>query len=70
MCHTGGEAYKSRLVHRVASIIMALNNFVPLFFKTFIVNVLKCKACVKQILNACAHVIMDSFKLDDESILT
>ena len=46
MCHKDGKAFKRRLVHSVALIIMAYNNFVPLF-KSFIANVLKCKACLK-----------------------
>ena len=41
-----GEAFKRRLVHSVALTIMACNNFVPLL-KSFIANVLKCKACLK-----------------------
>ena len=41
----GGEAFKRRLVHSVALLIMVSNNFVPLL-KTFITNVLKCKACL------------------------
>ena len=38
-----GEAFKRRLVHSVALANMAENNFVMLL-KTFIANVLKCKA--------------------------
>ena len=36
----GGEAFKRRLVHSVALIIMAKNNFI-LLLKSFIANVLK-----------------------------
>ena len=46
MCRKGGEAFKRRLVHGFALIIMALNNFV-LLLKSFIANVLKCKAHLK-----------------------
>ena len=42
----GGEAFKRRLVHSVALTIMALKNFV-LLLKSFIANVLKCKARLK-----------------------
>ena len=58
MCLTGGEAFKRRLVHGVALIIM---EFVPLL-KSFIANVLKCKA---QNLNACVYYVF----LSDESFL-
>ena len=53
VCRTGGEAFERRLVYSVTLIIVASNNFVPLL-KSFIVNGLKCKARLKQILNACA----------------
>ena len=42
----GGETFKRRLVHGVALIIMAWNNFVPLL-KSFITDVLKYKARLK-----------------------
>ena len=42
----GIEAFKRRLIHDVALIIMAYNNFIPLL-KGFIVNVLKCKSRLK-----------------------
>ena len=42
----GGEAFKRRLVHSVALIIMAKNNFI-LLLKSFIANVLKYKARLK-----------------------
>ena len=51
-----GEAFKRRLVHSVALtiiIIMAQNKIVPLL-KSFIANILKCKAHLKQNLNVCA----------------
>ena len=46
MCRIGGEAFKRRLVHSVALIIMALNNFV-LLLKRFTDKMLKCKALLK-----------------------
>ena len=46
VCRTGGKAFKRRLVHYVLLIIMAQNNFV-LLLKSFIANVLKCKARLK-----------------------
>ena len=36
MCRAGGEAFKRRLVHRVALTIMAKNNFVATALKNFI----------------------------------
>ena len=51
VCHTGEEAFKRRLVLSVAVAIAAVNNFV-LLLKSFITNVLKCKARLKQYLNA------------------
>ena len=42
----GGEAFKRRPVHGFALIIMAYINFV-LLLKSFIANVLKCKARLK-----------------------
>ena len=46
MCRTGSEAYKRRLVYGVVFIIIAYNSFVPLL-RSFIANVLKCKACLE-----------------------
>ena len=43
MCHTGGEAFKRRLIHSVALMII---EFIPLL-KSFIANVPKCKAHLK-----------------------
>ena len=42
----GGETFKRRLVRSVVLIIMAWNNFVAQL-KSFIINVLKCKARLK-----------------------
>ena len=42
----GGKMFKRRLVHSVAAGIVTLKNFIPLL-KSFIANVLKCKAHVK-----------------------
>ena len=42
----GGEAFKRRPIRSVALTIMAKNNFVPLL-KSFIANMLKCKARLK-----------------------
>ena len=44
MCRMGGEVFKWILVHGFALIIM--DNFV-LLLKSFIINVLKCKAHLK-----------------------
>ena len=46
MCHMHGKAFKRRLVLSVALTIMALNSFV-LLLKSFVANVLNCKACLK-----------------------
>ena len=46
MCHTAGDAFKNRLVHGVALVIMAYKSFVTLL-KSFIANVLKCNAHLK-----------------------
>ena len=46
MCRTGGEAFEWWLVHIVALIIMAKNNFVSLL-KSFIANGLNCEARLK-----------------------
>ena len=50
---TGGEAFKRRLVHGFVLIIMVYNNLL----KSFIVNVLKCKARLKSKFK-CVCVIM------------
>ena len=46
MCCTDGEAFKRRPGHSVALIIMAENHLIPLL-KSFIANMLKCKARLK-----------------------
>ena len=43
MCHTCDKAFKRRLVHSIALVIIAKNNFL-LLLKSFIADVLKCKA--------------------------
>ena len=67
MCCKGDKAFKRRLVHSVALIIMAYNNFVPLL-KSFIANVLRCKARLKENFK-CMHVRNYVF-LSDESLFT
>ena len=47
------EAFKRRLVHSATIAIAALKSLVPML-KSFIANVLKCKAFLKQSLNAYA----------------
>jgi len=47
------ETFKRRLVHSAVIAIAALKNLVPQL-KSFIANVLKCKAFLKQSLNAYA----------------
>ena len=70
MCRTGNEAFTRRLVHGVALAIAAENNFVPLF-KSFIADVLKCKARLKVkfkcVFVTMYSVVISSFSRDYKS---
>ena len=55
----GGEAFKKRLVHSVALTIRALNSFASLV-KTFIADLLKCKAYLKNKIYICVCVTLCS----------
>ena len=59
----GGKAFKRGMVYSVATTIM---DFVPLL-KSFIANVLKCKAHLKTNLHVCVCYCVF---LSDESLLT
>ena len=64
MHHTGDETFYRRLIHSIAVTIVVLSNFVAQL-KSFIANVMKCKARLKKNSNVYAYVVF----LSDESLL-
>ena len=57
----GGEAFKRRLVYNVAVAVITLYHCQKVLV---LANVLKCKACLKQNLNACALLRMCSLVIN------